>query len=218
MAKAKAAAKPRWSFDADYFTACNCDWGCPCSFNARPTRGNCVGWGVWRVSRGRFGAVKLDGGKFAVYYAFPGLIEEGGGVARAYVDSRAPLAQQQALGAIASGQAGGGIFELFAKQLTKQMLPTRLVPVRYELDADGRGRVGVDGVGEGESELLSYPDGSTIKPYLDLPHGIEYKRGLMTNTKRWWWRDPDHDALLASHLNTYGAVARVKFTQDGCVG
>ena len=27
----------QWSFEADYFTACNCDWGCPCNFNARPT-------------------------------------------------------------------------------------------------------------------------------------------------------------------------------------
>src|SRR5215204_3138669 len=33
----------RWSLEADYFTACNCDWGCPCNFNARPTEGRCMG-------------------------------------------------------------------------------------------------------------------------------------------------------------------------------
>ncbi|NPC57753.1 DUF1326 domain-containing protein [Caenimonas soli] len=35
-----------WFFEADYFTACNCDWGCPCNFNARPTEGRCMGWGA----------------------------------------------------------------------------------------------------------------------------------------------------------------------------
>jgi hypothetical protein len=68
----------QWSFEANYFTACNCDWGCPCNFNARPT-----------------------------------------------------------------------------------------------------------------------------------------ERGLMTNAKRWWWRD---DELLASYADKYGAVARVRFTEQGCVG
>jgi len=36
----------------------------------------------------------------------------------------------------------------------------------------------------------------------------------MTNAKRWRWRD---GALLATYENKYGALARVKFTQDGCV-
>jgi hypothetical protein len=37
----------------------------------------------------------------------------------------------------------------------------------------------------------------------------------MTNAKRWWWRDED---LLASYADRYGAVAKVRFTQDGCIG
>lgn len=40
------------------------------------------------------------------------------------------------------------------------------------------------------------------------------KRGLMTNAKRWWWRDAE---LLANYANKYGAVARVTFSQDGCI-
>lgn len=203
-----------WSFEADYFTTCNCDWGCPCNFNARPTQGDCHGWGVWRVTKGAFGKTKLDGGKFALYYHFPGLIEQGGATAASYVDSRLPKEQQKAFDTIATGQAGGGIFELFAKQLTKTWLPTQFVPIEFE-EKDGKGRWRVGDLGEGESDLLSYPDGSVIRPVAELPHGIEYKRGLMTNAKRWWWRDRE---LLANHVNRYGAVARVKFTQDGCVG
>jgi hypothetical protein len=53
-----------------------------------------------------------------------------------------------------------------------------------------------------------------IRPYQELPHGIEFKRALMTNAKRWWWRDEE---LLADYANRYGAITRVKFTQEGCV-
>jgi hypothetical protein len=205
----------RWSFEADYFTACNCDWGCPCNFNARPTEGRCRGWGVWRIDRGQFGATKLDGAKFALYYDFPGLVEQGNGVARTYVDSGASKEQQRALETIGTGEAGGGIFEIFAKQLTKTWLPTKLVPIDFAVDQHGKGSVRIEGIAEAESELLSYPDGSTIRPWLDLPHGIEFKKGLMTNAKRWWWRD---DELLANYANKYGALARVKFDPTGCVG
>ncbi|MGH7321236.1 MAG: DUF1326 domain-containing protein [Candidatus Rokuibacteriota bacterium] len=207
-------ATTEWSFEGDYFTACNCDWGCPCNFNARPTEGNCHGWGVWRIDRGRFGATRLDGGRFAVYYDFPGRVEEGNGTTCAYVDSRLPAGQRQALDAIATGQAGGGIFELFARQLSSKVLPTRFVPIEFDVQ-DGKGVVRIEGIAEAETNLLSYPDGTTIEPWLELPHGIEYKRGLMTDTKRWWWRDEE---LLASHRRKYGAAARVKFDQTGCVG
>src|SRR5579859_2195531 len=36
-----AETKVPWSYTADMMTACSCDWGCPCNFNAPPTRGFC---------------------------------------------------------------------------------------------------------------------------------------------------------------------------------
>ncbi len=203
----------QWNFDADYFTACNCDWGCPCNFNAKPTEGRCMGWGVWSIHSGRFDATVLDGTRFALYYMFPAAVDQGNGTACAYVDSRSTRAQQAALSAIGTGRAGGGIFELFGAQLVNSWLPTKVVPIEVELQ-DGVGRVHIPGVGEAESELLGYPDGSVIEPWVDLPHGIEYKKGLMTNARRWWWHD---ETLLANYANKYGAVARVRFTEKGCV-
>ncbi len=203
-----------WSFEADYFTACNCDWGCPCNFNARPTEGRCMGWGAWKILTGRFGELPLDGTRFALYYLFQGLVEQGQATTCAYIDSRAEPDQQRALETIATGKAGGGIFELFGKELTATWLPTKFAPIEFELE-EGSGRVGVAGIAEAESELLSYPDGSVIRPWVELPHGIEYKRGLMTNAKSWRWNDGE---LLANYTNRYGAVARVKFTEQGCVG
>ncbi len=127
--------------------------------------------------------------------------------------ARAAAEQCRALEAIGAGRAGGGIFDVFGSQLVTTWLPTKLAPIEFEVE-DGVGRVRIEGFGEVESELLSYPDGSTIRPGLDLPHGIEYKKGLMTNAKRWWWRDVE---LVASYENKYGAVARVHFTEEGCV-
>ncbi len=202
-----------WEFEADFFTFCNCDWGCPCTFNARPTQGNCQGAGVYRVTRGKFGATKLDGVIVVMYYSFPGRIEEGKGQNRLYIDSSATPAQREAVEAIASGKAGGGIFEIFAR-LTTKSYPTRLVPI--ELDIKGnRATVRIPGLMEADSDVLTYPDGTVITPILDLPHGIEFKRGTATNAKRWWIRDEE---FLASHGNKYAAVAKVKFTEKGCVG
>ena len=203
-----------WSMEADYFTACNCDWGCPCNFNAPPNEGRCIGWGVWKIIAGTFGRTSLDGTLFALYYMFPGAIEQGQGTACAYVDSTANANQQQALETIATGKAGGGIFELFGRELVTKWLPTRTVPIHFDVN-DGAGQIRIGDIAEAESALLAYPDGSVIRPWVELPHGIEYKRGLMTNARRWWWRDRD---LSASYADKYGAAARVKFTEQGCIG
>lgn len=203
-----------WRFEADYFTACNCDWGCPCNFNARPTEGRCMGWGAWDILTGKFGAISLAGTRFAVYYMFPGPVDEGEGTARTYIDSRAAPDQQKALELIGTGKAGGGMLSLFGSELVSKWLPSKVLPIEFSIN-DGVGRVRIDGIGEAESELLSYPDGTVIRPWAELPHGIEFKKGLMTNAKRWWWRD---DELLATYADKYGAIARVEYTQDGCVG
>ena len=203
-----------WNFEADYFTACNCDWGCPCNFNAPPTEGRCMGWGAWNILSGRYGETSLDGARFALYYKFPGQVGDGQGAACLYIDAQAGADQANALEAIGTGRAGGGIFELFGAQLVTDWLPTKVARIDFEF-SDGVGHARIEGFGEASSELLSYPDGSVIRPWEDLPHGIEFKRALMTNARRWWWRDDD---LLASYRDKYGAIARVRFTEQGCVG
>ena len=208
-----SATKSRWNFDADYYTSCNCDWGCPCNFNARPTQGSCHGIGAWRIHEGRFGTTRLDGAVFADAYFFPGLVEHGNAIRRTYIDRKSTPAQRKAVEAIESGTVGGGIFEIFPK-LSAQTYPPMLANIEFRLDGP-KAYLKIEGIMEAESEALSYPDGSTILPTFTLPHGIEFKEGLATNTKRWWIRD---EAMLASHENVYGVVSRVKFTEKGCVG
>ena len=203
----------KWDFEADYYTNCNCDWGCPCNFNARPTQGNCHGIGVWRIRKGRFGSTTLDGVVFAASYFFPGLVEQGNAVRRMYIDRQATADQRKALEAIDSGQHGGGIFEIFPK-LASKTYPPMVAEIEFRIDGP-KAYVKIEGILEAESDSLTYPDGSIISPTFILPHGIEFKEGLATNTKRWWIRD---EGMLAHHENRYGVVAFVKFNNEGCVG
>jgi hypothetical protein len=71
----------QWSFEAACFTACNCDWGHPCDFNARPTDGRCIGWGAWSIVSGAFCDTPVGDVRFAFYYDSPGAIEQGNGTA-----------------------------------------------------------------------------------------------------------------------------------------
>jgi len=54
----------KWLFEADYLQACNCEYGCPCEFQAPPSSGFCAGVGAWTCG-GTFAAmgIELDGSR-----------------------------------------------------------------------------------------------------------------------------------------------------------
>src|SRR5215831_7029672 len=39
----------KWRLQGTVLVACNCDYGCPCNFNALPTQGKCEGHWTWHV-------------------------------------------------------------------------------------------------------------------------------------------------------------------------
>jgi len=103
-------ANPAWNASGDYFETCTCDYLCPClssNLTAPPTKGECVFAFAFRVDRGRFADVSLDGLCFALVGVAPGEMGEGNWKVGLIVDERVDAAQEQALAAIASGQAGG---------------------------------------------------------------------------------------------------------------
>ena len=103
-------ANPAWSASGDYFETCNCDYLCPClssNLAAKPTKGDCTFAFAFRVDQGRFGDVSLDGLCFALAGVAPGPMIKGDWKVGVIVDERANDAQEKAIVAIASGQAGG---------------------------------------------------------------------------------------------------------------
>src|SRR5690606_37005189 len=87
-----AMAEP-WRVSGAVLVTCNCDWGCPCNFQARPSKGNCEGGWTWHIERGSYGNVSLDGLNCSVYVNWPGAIHEGNGEALILVDAAADQEQ-----------------------------------------------------------------------------------------------------------------------------
>jgi hypothetical protein len=63
---------PTWRLVGDEVGSCNCDWGCPCQFDALPTHGNCMALIGYQVNEGSFGEVSLDGMRWAELVWFRG--------------------------------------------------------------------------------------------------------------------------------------------------
>src|SRR5438046_5811800 len=53
-----------WSLEGEWMKNCNCAFGCPCDFNAKPTNGHCEGLLGMRITHGHVGDVNLDGLSF----------------------------------------------------------------------------------------------------------------------------------------------------------
>ena len=123
----------KWFFEADYLQACSCDYGCPCEFQAPPSRGFCEGAGSWRITQGKYDDIPLDGLGLAFAARWPAALHLGNGRAAIFVDERATPEQRDALLQIASGQAGGLPFEIIAATLS-DVLDPKFVPFKFNFN------------------------------------------------------------------------------------
>jgi hypothetical protein len=87
--------------------SCNCDYGCPCNFNALPTTGKCEGGWTWHITEGRCGDVTLDGLNVSLYAKWPGAIHHGNGEGVLLIDERADDRQHDAIATLVKGDLGG---------------------------------------------------------------------------------------------------------------
>src|SRR5437667_401402 len=99
--------EPPWKLKVEQLMACNCNWGCPCSFDAPPTYGKCETALAYRIAKGGYGGVALDGLKFILVAAWPKAIHLGHGRGVLFLDAQATGPKREALEAIATAKAGG---------------------------------------------------------------------------------------------------------------
>ena len=168
----ETTADVKWTMEADYFQACNCEYGCPCEFEAPPSRGFCEGVGAWRISRGNYGAVSLDGLGLAFSARWPKAIHLGNGTACLFFDEKASPAQRDALMNIATGQAGGMPFEIIVTTLSRVLEPQY---VSFEFNLNGRN----SSVNVGKAIQMRF---EPIKnPVTGQPEGVrvEHETGFM---------------------------------------
>jgi hypothetical protein len=167
-----------WRLSGDWIKNCNCAFGCPCDFNARPTHGNCQGLVGMRIERGHFGSTQLDGLSFFVVVDFPGPLHEGNGTLQAIIDERSTADQRDALFQILSGKqsAEGTLFHIFSLIVAKTLDPI-FAPIDVEFDMDGRkARVSIPGVPETENEPIRNPvTGASHRIRIMMPEGFEHR-------------------------------------------
>lgn len=190
---------PNWTMKGKLLIACNCDWGCPCNFNARPTQGHCEGGWTWQIEEGSYGETALGGLHFSLYADWPAAIHEGNGVALCLVDERADERQREALGAIVSGEAGGP-WAIFRTTFTTLEGPAF---VRYEANFDTQlPAVRAGDVVEVETEHIRNPvTKATSHPRVVLPEGMLVKEAALLATRRFRVRDGiryDHSGKYSS--------------------
>ena len=62
----------QWMIRGVEYGNCNCDYGCPCQFNAPSTNGFCEAVVCGRIEEGYFNDTRLDGVDWAILLHWPG--------------------------------------------------------------------------------------------------------------------------------------------------
>ena len=194
---------------------CSCDYGCPCEFNALPSRVPCEGVEAMEIVSGHFGDVTLDGLRVAGAYRWPGPVHEGQGTYQVVIDDRAPEAQREALTTILSGeeQEPTTAFNIYGSTIERE--PDALfAPITFEMDFEGlTGRVEVQGVLEATLEPIRNPmTGNVHRAVIRLPNGFEFREAEMASST---FRSTS--VLDQSHAGCYGFLTVVTYGPYGVV-
>ena len=199
-------AIPAWSLRGQVILACNCDYGCPCHFNALPTTGNCDGNWNWHVTDGRYGNVPLAGLTFSLAVNWPGAIHQGNGDALIAIDEKANPAQREAILTLLAGKAGGP-WKIIAATIAKTSQP-QFVP--YEVKFDGyhsRVRAGKNVIVEMEP-VKNPVTKAEVHPRAVLPEGFVFKDGMLGASTKYRVSGP----VNFDHSGKYAAAAAFEYS------
>ena len=172
----------RWHLTGQVLVTCNCDWGCPCNFNALPTHGKCEGGWTWHVDNGSFNDTKLDGLNFSVYVNWPAAIHEGNGEALILIDENASDDQRAAIERLVEGKIGGP-WGILGWTWPKIHGP---YSASYDVVLDGtNSKIKCGDYVDIECGPIRNPvTGNESHPGVVLPQGIIFKRGDLGTTTR----------------------------------
>jgi len=206
-----------WHIQGQEVVSCNCDWGCPCQFNALPTHGFCEAIVTIAIEHGHFGDVMLDGITYTQVFHWDGAIHQGNGWRRLIVDERTSPEQRAAIAAMTSGNHGHPVFEIFSAMAPNALEPAA-APIALDVDREKRrARLRIPGIAESDVEPIRNPvTGKEHRARIDLPNGFEYRRAEMGNSVR--WQATAGERLAMAHENTYAQLAPIDWSSDGTTG
>lgn len=204
-----------WKICTKTIGTCSCDYGCPCEFNAPPTRTPCEGVMAIEITEGYFGGVRLDGLRVAGAYRWPGPVHEGKGTWWSIIDKSATEEQVAALFKILGGEEQEPTtgFAIYGSTIENEPEPI-FADIEFEWDLEGRrGRFVVNGVLDAEIEPIKNP--VTGEPHFIAirPHdGFEFREAEMASATFW-----SKGEIEQSHSERFAAITYVTYGPYGII-
>lgn len=214
--KEEAMTMTEWMLRGPEISTCNCDYGCPCQFNALPTHGDCRAAVGMHIEKGHHGRVKLDGLNWAATFAWPGPIHLGHGEAQPIVDERASPEQREAILKILSGQdtvPGATIFQVFATTIDKMHEPVfRRINIKTDMKSCD-GEVHVPGMLDVATTAIRNPvTGEPHHAKVSLRAGFEYSEAeYASGTSK------SNGPIMLDNKNCHAHLAMIHMTGKGVV-
>lgn len=205
-----------WMIRGPKIASCNCDYGCPCEFNGRPTNPVCEGLEAHLIEEGWFGDVRLDGLIIGARYRWPGPVHEGKGVVQGFISAHATEAQREALFQILEGkeQEPTTPFAIYGSTIETEYDPI-FADIEFECDVEARtGRFRVPGAMEMSLEPIRNPvTGKPHRAQIRLAEGFEFRTAEMASgTFR-----AEHEDLAMEHAAVYGFLTEVAYGPSGVI-
>ena len=198
------------------YANCNCNYGCPCQFNAPTTHGHCEAVAAGHIEEGYFNDVRLDGLNWVMLLYWPGEIADGNGTQQAIIDARANDAQREALRKILHGESttpGATVFFVYNSTMST-VLKTIYAPTDLHIDVEAR-RTSLEVPGLVESQgvpIIDQHSGKEHRVRINLPNGFEYTVAEMGSGTT-----SSFAGIKLNLKNSYGQFPIMHITQDGVI-
>ncbi|MBI3797575.1 MAG: DUF1326 domain-containing protein [Deltaproteobacteria bacterium] len=168
----------KWTIAGEYFESCNCDLICACLVQASTPRDRCDAALAFHINNGTYGQISLNGLNAVLVVSFPGpgKMRNGNWTAAVYVDEKGSAAQQDALGNIFSGKAGGTPGAIFAGLVTK-FLGVKPTPIAFEVNGNDR-RLTIPNILEIDISAITGRDGNEPIWATNAAHPVSPKLAL----------------------------------------
>jgi hypothetical protein len=208
------AVSVEWEIKATEFGNCNCNYSCPCQFNALPDKGFCEAVLGFQIHQGHFGDVQLDGLRAIGIYHYPGPVHEGNGSMQLIIDERADASQRDALVKIMSGQETEDMATMW--WIYSTMSTTKHEPmfhsITLDVDVDARtARLEVPKLVLAVGQPIRNPvTGAEHRVRIDFPQSFEFRLAeIGSGTSK------TAGPIALDLKDTYGQFAHIHLSHKG---
>ncbi len=207
-----------WVLKGTEYGNCNCDYGCPCQFNGRPSsvNGDCRYAMFTQIDEGHYGEVKLDRLRFVWLGGWPGAVHEGNGVLQLIIDEDADNEQREAIRRIVYNEDTDELltnYSIYCAMCTTILEPI-FAPIELECDVEARTAHGeVPGIVVSDAEPVRNPvTGKPHRAQIVLPEGfgctmLETASGTVKSI----------GTVPLDFANTFASFSKLHMTEKGIV-